>query len=82
MEKPNILKKKTHVITTQSSIEEEMSDVKKTEELFDERIISREGDIYTCLVCISHNQIINGEAKDIIFHMRQVSCRKLFIFWH
>lgn len=70
--KPNILKKKTHVITTQTSIEE-IPEIKKSEELLDERIVSREGDIYTCLLCISNNEISAGEAKAIILHMRQVS---------
>lgn len=73
MEKPNILKKKTHVITTQTSIEEETRDVKKNEELLDERIVSRDGEVYTCLHCMTNNEIVAGEAKAIISHMREVS---------
>lgn len=72
IEKPNILKKKSHVITTQTSIEEETHDVKKTEELLDEHIVSKEGDVYTCLHCINNNEIVAGEAKAIISHMREV----------
>lgn len=72
IEKPNILKKKMHVITTQTSIEEGIPDVKKNEELLDERIVTREGEIYTCLLCINNNEIIAGEAKAIIFHMKEV----------
>lgn len=72
IEKPNILKKKTHVITTQTSIEEESPEIKKTEDLLDERIVSREGDIYTCLICINSNEILAGEAKAVISHMKEV----------
>lgn len=72
MEKPNILKKKTHVITTQTSIEEETRDIKKNDELLDEHIVSREGDVYTCLHCVNNNEIVTAEAKAIISHMREV----------
>lgn len=77
IEKPNILKKKTHVITTQTSIEEESPEIKKTQELLDERIVSREGDVYTCLICINNNEIVAGEAKAIISHMKEVGLHYL-----
>lgn len=79
MEKPNILKKKTHVITTQTSIEEESPEIKKTEEYFNEHIVSRDGDVYTCLICINENEIVAGEAKAIIMHMREVRVNILFM---
>lgn len=75
MEKPNILKKKT--IMTANNIIQKQED-KKSEEFFAMPIVSRDGNIYTCLLC-QGDETVAGEVKPITIHMKQAHGARIYI---
>ncbi|KAJ8925134.1 hypothetical protein NQ315_001316 [Exocentrus adspersus] len=76
MEKPNILKKKTAMNAVNDAVEKQED--KKTEELLEVPIVSREGNIYTCLMC-EGDETVAGEAKAIAVHMKQAHGARVYI---
>ncbi|KAJ8950142.1 hypothetical protein NQ314_007995 [Rhamnusium bicolor] len=75
MEKPNILKKKKTVGT--NNIIQQQED-KSVEEYFALPIVSREGNLYTCLLC-QGDETVAGEAKAITIHMKQGHGARIYI---
>lgn len=84
LEKPNILKKRV-TSTIMEPVLQEGSQLKNGD-FFNVRLVSRKGNVYTCLMCTGH-ETVEGEAKAIIVHMRQVCsyiffCIILILRWH
>lgn len=74
-DKPNILKRKV----LQSNGNNKKFIPKKVKEEFEqEKIVSREGTLYTCLLC-EGNETVCGEAKAIMQHVKMSHNARIYI---
>ncbi|CAG9769877.1 unnamed protein product [Ceutorhynchus assimilis] len=79
--KPNILKKKSQDSITYSDniiIQQSNDTFKNIDDASNVSCVSREGKIYTCLLCTG-NETVAGEAKAIIGHVKEAHNTRLYI---
>ncbi|KAH1002209.1 hypothetical protein HUJ04_008320 [Dendroctonus ponderosae] len=80
--KPNILKRKPQQNSICYSdniiIQQPLDRGKKFDDNLNAPIVTRENNLYTCLMCTG-NETVAGEAKAIILHMRQAHAARLYI---
>lgn len=79
--KPNILKKKIQNGISYSDniiIQQPVDKFKNMDEDLNAPIVTREGNIYTCLLCTGE-ETVAGEAKAMIMHVRDAHQARLYI---